>query len=76
MTDQPEEPGAGYQSRATGLALAGIGGICALAGFTIPFFVDVYDPQSPAIGVGGLRMGGLLFIAIGIVMYATAEDDS
>ena len=74
MTTDPDEPGADYQSRATGYALAGVGAVCVLAGFAGPFFIDVHAPDSPAIGVGGLRGGGILFIIIGAFMVLSGSN--
>ena len=40
----------------------------------MPFFIDVHAPDSPAIGVGGLRGGGILFIIIGAFMVLSGSN--
>jgi hypothetical protein len=73
MSTNLQNSAAAYQSRATGVLLMSLGGLSAAIGSLLPFFFDLTDPMSPAIGANGLVGTGLLFVLIGGLLHRSGR---
>jgi hypothetical protein len=80
MATKPEQEldstsyGANAHGVGASVALVGVGAF--VVSFIIPFFIDPSTPTSPAIGLDGLRWGGVLFATMGAAMRLTTVVDS